>query len=236
MFRILQELTVPDGKPIMRAIGRIPPNTLNIIFSTGLMGEMYPFWLQTVNINVAIKNTDMNTKITQYDEMSRVGLKLKVLRERTGLSVRKFAELADMNFGTYSNWENRSKKQYLNMEVVEQLREVYLTHGVEEKDILALAGLTTSNENSSVVELGGFNHPSQRRPIAGAVDQSLLTEILTVALDYKQSLEVSEKRSIPNDSFSHVISTLYGEFQGGVLSTSEIEKSTALLLNFAAKK
>jgi len=73
--------------------------------------------------------------------MSRIGLKLKELRERTGLSVRAFADEAKMNFGTYANWENRSKKPFLSMDMVSKFMPVYLAHGIERSEVLRLVGL-----------------------------------------------------------------------------------------------
>ncbi len=63
--------------------------------------------------------------------MEKVGEKLKALRLETGLSVRKFADLAGVEKHSYSNWEYSSKKAFLPVDVVEKLLPVFEQHGVD---------------------------------------------------------------------------------------------------------
>lgn len=63
--------------------------------------------------------------------MEKVGEKLKALRLETGLSVRKFADLAGVEKHSYSNWEYSSKKTFLPVDVIEKLLPVFEQHGVD---------------------------------------------------------------------------------------------------------
>jgi phage repressor protein C with HTH and peptisase S24 domain len=74
----------------------------------------------------------------------RAGLKLKELRERAGLSVRRLAELLDVPFGTYSGWENESKRRFLTYDKAEKLMPFLVGVGdppIMREEVLALCGL-----------------------------------------------------------------------------------------------
>ncbi|MBL4791303.1 MAG: helix-turn-helix transcriptional regulator [Kordiimonadaceae bacterium] len=53
--------------------------------------------------------------------MERVGIKLKALRNETGLSGRKFADAAGVDWGQYNSWEHMTKKPTLPIETVRVL-------------------------------------------------------------------------------------------------------------------
>ena len=72
-------------------------------------------------------------------------LRLKRLREKSGLSVRKLAALVGMEASRYAYFEdpNRFKKLRLDIDLARTLAAVLADHGVDSADVMALAGVST---------------------------------------------------------------------------------------------
>jgi len=72
---------------------------------------------------------------------SDAALKLKRLRERTGLSVRKLAGRIGRAASSYAFYEDSYKKAYLPLDLVQELVPVFEPFGIEPEEVLALAGV-----------------------------------------------------------------------------------------------
>jgi phage repressor protein C with HTH and peptisase S24 domain len=74
-------------------------------------------------------------------EVSQAARRLKMLRERTGLSMRAVAESLDWTLTRYQHYEDRYRRNYLPIELARTLADLFATRGVPPADVLALAGL-----------------------------------------------------------------------------------------------
>lgn len=101
------------------------------------------------------------------DRISAVALKLKALRNRTGLSVRAVGAALGIPATTYASYEDKYKKTFIPIELANKLIGVFCEKGIRKEEILELAGVTpapTSVEiahpvlpspESAIFELGG---------------------------------------------------------------------------------
>ena len=78
-----------------------------------------------------------------------VALRLKRLRERSGLSVRKLAAKLEMDFSRYAYFEDpkRFKKAHLAMDLARSIAAVLADHDIDPDEVMALAGLE-ANESA----------------------------------------------------------------------------------------
>jgi hypothetical protein len=76
---------------------------------------------------------------------SAVARQLKALRERTGLSVREVAEKLKRPPSSYQWYEDEYKKEFLPMDLVSKLLPIFEPHGVEPMELLALAGVKSTD-------------------------------------------------------------------------------------------
>lgn len=74
-------------------------------------------------------------------ELSLVTGHLKALRDKAGLSVRRIALELGMSSSAYSHYELRYKRTWLPMEFAEHLSAVLSRHGVDPREVMALAGV-----------------------------------------------------------------------------------------------
>src|SRR5579875_2501953 len=80
---------------------------------------------------------------------SPVALKLKRLRERTGLSVREMAAKLDYeSASSYAYYENEFKKSFLPLDLVQKLAPIAESYGIERSEVMALAGINGVGKKS----------------------------------------------------------------------------------------
>lgn len=75
-------------------------------------------------------------------KQSDVALKLKRLRERAGMTVRELAEALGMPASTYAAYEDKFKKLFLPVGLVKKIAPIFAKAGIDETEVLALAGLS----------------------------------------------------------------------------------------------
>jgi SOS-response transcriptional repressor LexA len=76
-------------------------------------------------------------------EVSLAARRLKLLRERAGLSMRAVSEALGWTLTRYQHYEDRYRRAYLPLELARLLADILAPRGVPAADVLALAGLDT---------------------------------------------------------------------------------------------
>jgi len=75
-------------------------------------------------------------------EASPAARKLKLLRQRAGLSIREVAHALGMEHGSsYQHYEDRYRKPHLPLDLMRKLMPVFVRGGVEAAELLVLAGV-----------------------------------------------------------------------------------------------
>ena len=74
-------------------------------------------------------------------EISQAARRLKLLRERAGLSMRAVSEALGWPLTRYQHYEDRYRRPYLPLDHARRFADVFATRGVPVADVLALAGL-----------------------------------------------------------------------------------------------
>lgn len=94
-------------------------------------------------------------------ETSEAARRLKMLRERAGLSMRAVSEALGWTLTRYQHYEDRYRRKYLPIEFAHQLADLFEPRGIPREEVLVLAGsgLTTSHESP-----GAGNGPVHRPP------------------------------------------------------------------------
>ena len=77
-------------------------------------------------------------------EISQAARRLKMLRERAGLSMRAVSEALGWTLTRYQHYEDRYRRNYLPLELARQLSDLFAQRGVPPADVLALAGVETT--------------------------------------------------------------------------------------------
>jgi len=74
-------------------------------------------------------------------EISQAARRLKMLRERTGLSMRAVSEALGWTLTRYQHYEDRYRRNYLPLELARRLADLFSQRGVPQAELLALAGI-----------------------------------------------------------------------------------------------
>ncbi len=74
-------------------------------------------------------------------EISQAARRLKLLRERAGLSMRAVSEALGWTLTRYQHYEDRYRRPYLPLDLARLLADVFAPRGVPAADVLALAGI-----------------------------------------------------------------------------------------------
>src|SRR5258707_15841587 len=74
-------------------------------------------------------------------EISQAARRLKLLRERSGLSMRAVSEALGWTLTRYQHYEDRYRRPYLPLDLARLLADVFAPRGVPAADVLALAGI-----------------------------------------------------------------------------------------------
>ncbi|HEY2891808.1 MAG TPA: S24 family peptidase [Dongiaceae bacterium] len=90
-------------------------------------------------------------------ETSQAARRLKMLRESAGLSMRAVSEALGWTLTRYQHYEDRYRRNFLPMEFVNQLADLFASRGVPRADVLDLAGVPR--------EPGGEPAPQGQDPI-----------------------------------------------------------------------
>jgi phage repressor protein C with HTH and peptisase S24 domain len=78
-------------------------------------------------------------------EASAVSRQLKQLRQRAGLSIREVAHALGMENGSsYQHYEDRFRRPFLPLELVQRLTPIFSGKGIDPAELLALAGIEGS--------------------------------------------------------------------------------------------
>jgi Peptidase S24-like len=81
--------------------------------------------------------------------VSAAARQLKVLRSRAGLSIREVAQALGMEHGSsYQHYEDRFKKTYLPLDLIQKLVPIFEPGGVEPAELYALAGVSGGGERA----------------------------------------------------------------------------------------
>ena len=76
-------------------------------------------------------------------QTSQAARRLKILRERSGHSMRAVAEALGWTLTRYQHYEDRYRRNYLPLELARSLADIFATRGVPSAEVMALAGLET---------------------------------------------------------------------------------------------
>lgn len=80
------------------------------------------------------------------NQKSPASEKLRALRVRADLSIRELADRLGLPHSTYASYENKYKKQFLPIDLINSLKPILIPLGIPELDLISLSGLTnTSN-------------------------------------------------------------------------------------------
>ena len=82
-------------------------------------------------------------------EISQSARRLKMLRERAGLSMRAVSEALGWTLTRYQHYEDRYRRNYLPLELARQLSDLFVQRGVPPADVLALAGVDVTPRESA---------------------------------------------------------------------------------------
>ena len=74
-------------------------------------------------------------------EVSQAARRLKILRERAGLSMRAVSEALGWTLTRYQHYEDRYRRKFLPLDLARSLADVFATRGVAPAEVMALAGL-----------------------------------------------------------------------------------------------
>jgi SOS-response transcriptional repressor LexA len=91
-------------------------------------------------------------------EVSQAARRLKLLRERAGLSMRAVSEALGWTLTRYQHYEDRYRRSYLPLDLARQLGDLFAQRGVPAADVLALAGVDMAPRDPAPV-------PPQQQPI-----------------------------------------------------------------------
>src|SRR5215813_3692093 len=100
-------------------------------------------------------------------EISEAARRLKVLRERSGLSMREVSEALGWALTRYQHYEDRYRRRFLPVEMCRQLAELFAPRGVDPRAVLELAGLDGSPINVVSPPPGQLRMTDIGRPSAG---------------------------------------------------------------------
>jgi phage repressor protein C with HTH and peptisase S24 domain len=113
-------------------------------------------------------------------EVSQAARRLKLLRERAGLSMRAVSEALGWTLTRYQHYEDRYRRAYLPLDLARQLADAFASRGIPAADVLALAGIDAGPPqapSTSPAERPGFPPrpvevpamPQRDLPVMGAV-------------------------------------------------------------------
>ena len=74
-------------------------------------------------------------------ETSQAARRLKLLRERAGLSMRAVSEALGWTLTRYQHYEDRYRRNFLPMEFVNQVADLFVPRGISRAEIMDLAGV-----------------------------------------------------------------------------------------------
>jgi peptidase S24-like protein/helix-turn-helix protein len=87
--------------------------------------------------------------------VSAAARQLKVLRSRAGLSIREVAQALGMEHGSsYQHYEDRFKKAYLPLDLIQKLAPIFAPGGVEAAELYALAGVSAGGDRPLAPVIG----------------------------------------------------------------------------------
>jgi transcriptional regulator with XRE-family HTH domain len=114
--------------------------------------------------------------------------KLKAIREEAGMTIREVADELGRSPSSYQHYEDRYKKEYLPLDLMQSLALVFMTRGIEPDRLLYLAGYNRDFDiaGEEVDELGMEPSPIgddgklvSKRSILGQ-DKALARNLFTI--------------------------------------------------------
>ena len=107
-------------------------------------------------------------------EVSEVARRLKLLRERAGLSMRAVSEALGWTLTRYQHYEDRFRRKYLPIELANQLADLFAQRGIPRSDVEALAGMGLASSHEPGATPGPIPlppSPAERDlPVMGTVE------------------------------------------------------------------
>ena len=82
-------------------------------------------------------------------EVSQAARRLKLLRERSGLSMRAVSEALGWTLTRYQHYEDRYRRSYLPLDLARQLADTFAPRGIPAAEVLALAGVDAAPQPAS---------------------------------------------------------------------------------------
>jgi phage repressor protein C with HTH and peptisase S24 domain len=95
-------------------------------------------------------------------EISQAARRLKMLRERAGLSMRAVSEALGWTLTRYQHYEDRYRRNYLPLELARQLSDLFAQRGVPPADVLALAGVEATPREPAAESPSSAAAPANR--------------------------------------------------------------------------
>ena len=149
-----------------------------------------------------------------------IGQRLKELRKRSGLSVRAVARAIGRPPSTYSTYEDAFKKPRLPIDLAHALAGVFKDRGIDEAEVLSLAGVSRD-----ILERGLTRPPGQPTPIAPDMAHAV------AGILYEALIKADIRTS--GADFGDLLLAIAGETQrrtDGALDESEIRRMTRVAI------
>ena len=111
-------------------------------------------------------------------DISQAARRLKILRERSGLSMRAVSEALGWTLTRYQHYEDRYRRNYLPLDFARSIADIFAPHGVPAAEVMALAGLEMPGSPAATAPgRGPFlasaveapSQPPRDLPVMGAV-------------------------------------------------------------------
>jgi phage repressor protein C with HTH and peptisase S24 domain len=96
-------------------------------------------------------------------EISPAARRLKLLRQKAGLSMRAVSDALNWPLTRYQHYEDRYRRSYLPLELARQLSDLFAQRGVLPAEVLALAGVEPASESPAPAPPS--RGPFQLRPL-----------------------------------------------------------------------
>ncbi|HXQ42072.1 MAG TPA: S24 family peptidase [Candidatus Udaeobacter sp.] len=106
--------------------------------------------------------------VAAMSETSQAARRLKILRERAGLSMRAVAEALGWTLTRYQHYEDRYRRKFLPLDLARLLADIFAVRGVPSAEVMALAGLEAPAPAQST-ESAAARGPFLPRPIEAPV-------------------------------------------------------------------
>ena len=138
--------------------------------------------------------------------------RLKSLRNAARISLRKMADALGWSLSTYSHYELRFKDQYLPLDKARMIASVLAAHGIDEREILALAGVS-----QAAVGL----------PVNPPLDEMLLRSAIIGTINALTDARIT----VPPAEVAHIVLAVYRTYAVSGRTPDSMSDAIAAIIN-----